>query len=230
MLLHQSEFDEAIRRCVADWRIELTARHSELMFRHFSEMTQWNKVMNLTRIIDPVDAAVKHYADSLSLSALAFEQNWPPASLLDIGTGAGFPALPIAVIQPAWEITAIDGTGKKIDFLRSTVTQLGLKNLTALHAHSNHWKTSEQFDIITGRAVANSKGLYRDGARFLTRSGRIVVFATQGYAAAEDSTLEPPQNPSLRHELDWPYTLQFRGETLARVLQVFRSTSALDPQ
>lgn len=189
-------------------------------------LSERNEMVNLTRITEPADAAIKHYADSLSLHVLALERGWAVTRLLDIGTGAGFPAVPLAVLRPEWHIHAIDGTGKKIQFVREVAEQLDLKNLTAEHAHSSHWTPDLRFDLVTARALESLEAFLPEAARFVVPGGRIVAYKTVPLSVDAKAALQATTPPELRHEEDFDYSLHTGDETIHRVLHVFRRESS----
>lgn len=126
-------------------------------FCHFAEMLiETNKVMNLTAITDGDEVAIKHMADSLSCYDPHYFQ--PQSSLLDLGTGAGFPGIPLLIIRPDLKITFFDSLQKRLLFLKDVTTELKLNNAAFLHgraedmAHDASYR--EAFDIVTSRAVA----------------------------------------------------------------------------
>lgn len=126
------------------------------LFEKLSELlVEQNKTMNLTAITDPDGIAVKHFADSISaLSAYDFAEN---AKVLDVGTGAGFPSIPLLIARPDLEMTMIDSTAKKLRYVASTVETLGL-SAEVLHTRAEEAGQSkeyrESFDIVCSRAVA----------------------------------------------------------------------------
>lgn len=125
-------------------------------FEKLSELlVDQNKTMNLTAITDPDGIAVKHFADSISaLSAYDFAEN---AKVLDVGTGAGFPSIPLLIARPDLEMTMIDSTAKKLKYVASTVEALGL-TAEVLHTRAEeagqNKEYREKFDIVCSRAVA----------------------------------------------------------------------------
>lgn len=138
-----------------------------------------NEKMNLTAITAPRDVAVKHYADC----ALAVHLISENASLADVGTGAGFPALPFAILRPDIKVTAIDSTQKKLDYVARTAQALSLTNLTTLAARAEALGQDkdyrEHFDIVTARAVARMNvlcewcmPLIKKGGYFLALKGK----------------------------------------------------------
>ena len=131
-------FTSTLIQALDRWDLSVTPTQLEQLCAHFAAVIEANRVMNLTRITEPVEAAIKHYADSLALLLWVREDRIDVESILDIGTGAGFPAVPLAVLKPLWDITAIDGTRKKIRFLQEAAADLRLSNVKAAHAHSRH--------------------------------------------------------------------------------------------
>ena len=126
-------------------------------FCRFEEMLlETNKVMNLTAITEPGEVAVKHMADSLS----CYDEKYFPegASLLDLGTGAGFPGVPLAIFRPDLTVTFFDSLQKRLNFLRDVCLETGLGQVAFLHgraeemAHQEAYR--ERFDLVTSRAVA----------------------------------------------------------------------------
>ncbi len=116
-------------------------------------LLEQNKLFNLTAIKTPEGAALLHFADSLTLS----EYLPDCAKILDIGSGAGFPAIPIAIARPDVQVTALDSTQKRVNFINSAAKMLGLDNLTAVCHRAEDVTGSEfkeTFDIVTARAVA----------------------------------------------------------------------------
>ena len=116
-------------------------------------MLEQNRVMNLTAITEPRDVAALHLLDSLSLlpiTGLAGEQ------VADVGTGAGFPGVPLAIAEPSLHVTLLDSLGKRVDFLRRTCGTLGLENTQCVHARAEEFagEHREAFDAAVSRAVA----------------------------------------------------------------------------
>ena len=121
-----------------------------------------NKVMNLTAITDPEEFALLHFADSLSLIP-AVEEASPltnkELSVIDVGTGAGFPAIPLKIAYPNINLTLLDSLNKRVNFLNSVVEELGLKKVTTIHARAEEGgrraDLRDKFDFVLSRAVAN---------------------------------------------------------------------------
>lgn len=125
---------------------------AELLYRFADLLVETNKHTNLTAITDEKGIILKHFADSAAIS-----RHIPQGfSVLDVGCGAGFPSVPLAIIRRDLAITSIDSTGKKIDFVLSAKEKLGLDNLNAFCARAEEFVelNRESFDVCTSRAVA----------------------------------------------------------------------------
>jgi 16S rRNA (guanine527-N7)-methyltransferase len=148
------------------------------MWRHFTLVVEANRQFNLTRITTPVDAAVKHYADSLTLLTTGWADRDAALAVLDVGTGAGFPAVPLASACPNWRVTAIDGTGKKARFVGEAAGALGLTNLTAVHARAADLarRGESTFDLILMRAVTQIAPGIEEIHSLLTATGAVVFY------------------------------------------------------
>lgn len=183
----ERSFEEALRDETRGLPVAVDAGHIERMAKHFELVVEANRRFNLTRITDPEAAAVKHYADSLSLLRMPEVDPAAPLTVLDVGTGAGFPAVPLAIVCPAWRITAIDGTGKKARFVAEAASALGLDNLKAVHARSEDFarRRHRPFDLVLLRAVAKmGEGLH--AVRSLIASGGYAVFYKTAHISDEE--------------------------------------------
>lgn len=148
-----------------------------------------NKTMNLTRI-PPEEFWSKHIADSVSIAPYLTGK----FNLCDVGCGAGFPSLPIAAAFPDIQITAVDSTRKKIDFVNRAAEAMKLENLEALHARANELAFSEDygqhFDLVTARAVADSMKLIREVSGLLRKEAFLYVYRTPDQRDREKPELQ----------------------------------------
>ncbi len=134
--------------------VKLTPEAAERLLRLLDELAQWNRTYNLTSITDPQAMIAGHLLDSLAASTeLAGER------IADLGTGAGFPGLPLAIVHPERQFTLIDSTAKKVRFVAHAARALGLNNVKAVHARAEELQPDSPFDTILARAVASLAGL-----------------------------------------------------------------------
>lgn len=137
--------------------IQLSARQMAAFQRYEDELLEWNSRMNLTAIRDREGIRTKHFLDSLSC-ILAFRDR-PPECLIDIGTGAGFPGIPLKIIYPRMKLTLVESVGKKLEFCRHIVQTLELEEVTLLQARAEALGQDrahrEKYDWAVARAVAN---------------------------------------------------------------------------
>ena len=151
----------------------------EKLFALTERMLEVNLSMNLTAITD-VDAVIlRHYVDSLTVSKYIPQG----ASVIDVGCGAGFPSLPLAIFRPDLAITSLDGTAKRIEYVRSTANLLGLDNINAIAGRAEEYAKMadfrEKFDIATARAVANLPVLTELCLPFVKIGGSFVAMKAQ---------------------------------------------------
>lgn len=153
-------------------------------FCRFEEMLlETNKVMNLTAITEPGEVAVKHIADSLS----CYDEKYFPegASLLDLGTGAGFPGVPLAIFRPDLTVTFFDSLQKRLNFLRDVCLETGLGKVAFLHgraeemAHQEAYR--ERFDLVTSRAVARLSILCEWALPYVRKDGLFIALKGAQY-------------------------------------------------
>lgn len=214
-------FDRPLAAGIQAWGLEIEPVQMGRFRAHLKAVIEANRSFNLTRITDLRDAALMHYVDSLSLLGWARDRADEPLSLLDIGTGAGFPAVPIAVMRPEWSVTAIDGTRKKTDFVSQIKIALGLDNLTVEHAHTDHWPSQATFDLVTFRAAGKLGLMLHQVRRFVGSDGYIVAYKSETIDPQElaDATQAMSQL-GLRVSERFLYHLSSRGHPLRRALHV----------
>lgn len=152
--------------------LNVDATKIQLLEKLVDELLRWNPRRNLTAITDRDEVVEKHLVDSLTLLPFARQST----RLLDIGSGAGFPALPLKIVCPELEVVSVDAVGKKIDFQRHVVRTLGVQGFTALHARVETLTDYHVgFDLVTARALCSLVELIALAEPFLTPGGRLVA-------------------------------------------------------
>lgn len=155
----------------------------------FQNLVEWNKVMNLTTITEEKDVYTKHFLDSLSLLRSIPAEKMKGRKLMDVGTGAGFPGLVLAIAVPKLQVVLMDSLNKRIRFLNDTLAKVGVTNAIALHARAEELARQkeyrEQFDLVTSRAVANLSTLCEYDLPFVRIGG---IFVSYKAEKAEEET------------------------------------------
>jgi len=154
---------EALHKGLQELSLPLAAEQEGSLLQYLALLEKWNKVYNLTAIRELSKMVSAHLLDSLSVvPALAGR------SVLDVGSGAGLPGIPIAVARPAWEVTLLDSNHKKSAFLRQAVADLALKNASVVCERVEAWTAPARFDVIISRA-------FSDLGEFVSLTGRLLA-------------------------------------------------------
>ena len=134
--------------------LQLPITGVDALLQYADALLETNKVMNLTAITDPADVATLHFLDSAALLNLA---DFSGKRVVDVGTGAGFPGMPLRILEPSIRLTLLDSLGKRIHFLQGVCDQLGFADVNCVHARAEEFAAQhrESFDIATSRAVAS---------------------------------------------------------------------------
>lgn len=163
----------ALEQGLAEMDIDLSAECLRSFELFADELKKWNRKINLTAISNDEDIAVKHIIDSLIFAATVHDGE----CVLDIGSGAGIPAIPLKIARPSVRVVSVDAVGKKINFQRHAARQLALTNFEALHARVEqlHVTHAGCFDVIVSRAFSNLKLFVILSAPLLKKGGRIIA-------------------------------------------------------
>ena len=169
--------------------IALSADQGARLRRHLALLAKWNRRLNLTSVKGMDDMVVRHLLDSLAIARFVRGH-----SLLDIGSGGGFPGMPLAVINPQLEVTLLDSRGKRIEFLRYACAALDLGGVSVVRGRVEDYRPAQKFDTLAVRAFASlgetlkaTAALHRPGVRLLAMKGRLPV---REMAALSDSWRE----------------------------------------
>ena len=139
------------------YNIDISQEQINMLLKYMDMLKKWNKNVNLTSIVDDEGIIKKHFLDSISIFNTGLIKD--SVSLVDVGTGAGFPGIPIKIINPTVKVTLIDSLKKRVNFLDEVIGELKLKDINAVHGRcedfANQKDYREQYDIATARAVAS---------------------------------------------------------------------------
>ena len=168
------KFEEIINKYLKEINIELKKEQTEKFYKYMNLLLEWNEKINLTAITEPEEVILKHFVDSLTISKYIEKGS----KLVDMGTGAGFPGIPLKILREDIEITLADSLNKRINFLNEVIKELNLKNIQTVHTRAEEFgknkKYRESFDIATSRAVANLSTLSEYLIPLVKPNGKVI--------------------------------------------------------
>jgi len=208
------EWIALIQKEIKSFDISIDKDQEKSLALHAMSLITWNKKVNLTAIKDPKEIAVKHFLDSLIPAPLIS----PDANLLDIGSGGGFPGIPLGILIPSLKITLIDSVRKKVSFLQYVIRSLNLENVGAMHIRAEELAEKIEFansyDVIVCRA--------------LTATDRFVLMALP--LLKKGGTLIALKGKILQEEIDDVYGLGIQGlniEIIKYELPVYKAERSI---
>ena len=176
-----------MRRGLGEMGLALSDYQLDQFYRYYELLTEWNKVMNLTAITELEEVVTKHFVDSLALVKAIPGSELSGARVMDLGTGAGFPGIPLKIAFPDMKVTLADSLNKRIKFLEEVIRQLDLKDGEAVHGRAEDLGKMgpyrEQYDLCVSRAVANLSTLSEYCLPFVKVGGSFI-----SYKSAEAET------------------------------------------
>lgn len=166
------------------FHICLNEKQKNDFLQYYELLIEWNSFMNLTAITDFREVCVKHFADSLSLcQAIDCSK---PMKVIDIGTGAGFPGIPLKIVYPEMEIVLLDSLGKRVKFLNEVIKGLNLQGIQAIHGRAEDFakpdSLRESFDLCVSRAVANLSTLSEYCLPYVKVGGYFISYKSEKIA------------------------------------------------
>lgn len=160
--------------------IKLSEEQVGKFYKYYQLLIEWNSMMNLTAITKMDEVITKHFVDSLSLKKVIDDLDQKSYRLIDIGTGAGFPGIPLKIAFPEIKVTLLDSLNKRVKFLNEVITVLGLKGIEAVHGRAEDLAredvSRETFDLCVSRAVANLSTLSEYCLPFVKVGGYFVPY------------------------------------------------------
>lgn len=183
-----TDFTTELRAAAEAASLSLSEEQILKFTRYDALLVDWNERMNLTAITEPRDVAVKHMVDSLTAYDAALFSDAP--TVIDVGTGAGFPGIPLKIFDPSIRLTLMDSLAKRLAFLEAVVEDLGLTGVTCVHARAedaaHEPQRRERYDIAVSRAVARLPVLLEYTLPFVKKGGHLI--ALKGRTAEEEAT------------------------------------------
>ena len=172
--LFKKEFDTQLKVI----NITLDDNQIQQFYIYYNNLSEWNKVMNLTAITEPNEVILKHFIDSIILTKYI---NFDTVdSLIDIGTGAGFPGLPLKILYPNIKVVLLDSLNKRIKFLNDTILKCELNNIDCIHGRAEEFANKkeyrEKYDIVVSRAVANLTTLSEYCIPYTSIKGKFIAY------------------------------------------------------
>lgn len=168
--MNKEEFIIEINKMLQYNNLELNNKQIEQLYNYMNNLKEWNEKINLTAIKDDKEIILKHFIDSIKVSEYVEKHR-----VLDIGSGAGFPGIPLKIKDESLKVTLIDSVNKKVNFTNDTIQKLNLKNIESLHIRAEDLaqdnKYREQFNTVISRAVANLTTLVEYMLPFVKEKG-----------------------------------------------------------
>ena len=193
-------------------QLELTLDEDQIdeLLGYLQLLVKWNSAYNLTAVRDPLEMVSRHLLDSLAI--VPFMQG---KTLLDVGTGAGLPGVPLSIVQPECNYTLLDSNGKKTRFIRQAAFELGLKNNEVIQSRIEDYKPDATFDMVTARAFTELPRLIDLTQRFIEQGGRLM--ALKGSVETIDKEIKASGNHEITvQRLDVPFVDEERHLLIVR--------------
>lgn len=177
--MEESNFISKLKKCFSENNIELSLKQQNDFEKYYNMLVEWNQKFNLTSITQEDEVILKHFLDSVKASFLIS----PNAYVLDLGSGAGFPGIPLKILRPDLKFVLVDSVNKKILFLQEVIKELKLLNITAVHGRAEEMARKaeyrENFDFVVSRAVCRLNVLVEYCLPFLKVGGKLIAYKSQ---------------------------------------------------
>lgn len=168
------EFKNEIVTLAKKMQLQIKPEEVERFYFYMQKLIEWNAKINLTAITEPKEIILKHFIDSLTIHSYIQKQD----KIIDVGTGAGFPGIPLKIVNKNCDITLLDSLNKRIGFLKESIESLGLTKIEAIHMRAEEAgkkeKYREKYDIVVSRAVAPLNILVEYLIPFAKKGGKII--------------------------------------------------------
>lgn len=215
-------FYDLMAKAAEDVGLELTTEQYDQFITYMRLLQEWNEKINLTAILEDEEIIKKHFIDSIK--AFKRDEFKQSVNVIDVGTGAGFPGIPIAIMNPDINVTLLDSLNKRIKFLDIVINKLGLKNIKTIHSRAEDGARNknlrEKFDIATSRAVANMSVLSEYCLPYVKVGGKFI--ALKGPAVDQEIEESNVAIKTLGGELEQIYEVKIEDTDLRHNLVVVK--------
>jgi 16S rRNA (guanine527-N7)-methyltransferase len=168
-------WENSVIQLASEIEVAVLPEQAQQMAVHARELLCWNRKINLTAITDPSDMALNHYVDSLAISPVIGET----VRIMDLGSGAGFPGIPLKIHKPSLKMFLVDASRKKINFLKHIIRQLNLTDTRALHIRIQHSMDCSEFDqcfdVVVSRAFSSLQNFFELAHRLVLPTGQLIA-------------------------------------------------------
>lgn len=217
-----------LKKDLNEFGIELTAEMEEKFLLYYNMLIEWNSFMNLTAITDFDEVLKKHFTDSVSLIRAIPDLGEKKYRMIDIGTGAGFPGIPLKIVFPNISVVLLDSLNKRVNFLKEVISKLQLTDITAVHGRAEDFAQNkeyrESFDLCVSRAVANLATLSEYCLPFVKKNGRFISYKSE--KVSEEFEVSGKAISVLGGEYENQVTFELPDSDIYRNLFVIKKKSA----
>ena len=217
-----------LKKDLNEFGIELTAEMEEQFLLYYNMLIEWNSFMNLTAITDFDEVLKKHFTDSVSLIRAIPDLGEKKYRMIDIGTGAGFPGIPLKIVFPNISVVLLDSLNKRVNFLNEVISKLQLTDITAVHGRAEDFAQNkeyrESFDLCVSRAVANLATLSEYCLPFVKKNGRFISYKSE--KVSEEFEVSGKAISVLGGEYENQVTFELPDSDIYRNLFVIKKKSA----
>ncbi len=183
----KKKWKKTVKQGIEKFGIFPSSRQLDIMAIHGLELIKWNKKFNITSITDPLEVAIKHFIDSAVLGCYVPDN----IKILDIGSGGGFPGIPLKVIKPLNKVVMIDASRKKTSFLKHIIRTTNITEINAFHGRAQDFAKKqdfkESFDIVVSRAFTSLKKFLPIACLFLSKNGFILAMKGSNWGKKEEN-------------------------------------------
>ncbi len=172
--MKEEEFKQSLTKRACQFGIKLSKEQENQFYNYMNLLLEWNEKINLTAIVEPEEVLTKHFIDSLSIAPYINKED----KILDIGTGAGFPGIPLKIALPRNDFCLLDSLNKRINFLSTVIKELNLEKIQAVHGRAEEFAklrdNRESYEIVVSRAVAKLNVLLEYMLPFVKIGGKCI--------------------------------------------------------